>query len=90
MHNMLGGLLKRELICIADIVYSGTVLCRRFETTSLFTQYSIDRFVEQYYLLAQKIDPAVLFAALLDIAEPGVIAAYDELVARKKRGFEKG
>lgn len=84
---VLRGLLKRKLIEVADIVYSGTVLCRRYRPSSIALQYIIREFTDQYKVLSKKISPSSLFATLIESEqdEDEVITALEELIAKKRK-----
>lgn len=83
---VLRALLKNRLIEVADIVYSGTVLCRNYRPTNKAAQYIIDEFSDQYKFLSKKISSFSLFAALIESEknEEEVISALEELISQKR------
>lgn len=80
-------LLKRKLIEVADIVQSGTVLCRSYRPTIIAEQYIMRIFSDQYRVLSKRISPSSLFAALIESEknEDKVITALEEMIAQKRK-----
>ena len=59
-------LLKLELIAVADIVYSGTVLCRSYRPTMTAPEFTISQFTSEIKEFAGGISASTFVAALLD------------------------
>lgn len=59
-------LLKKELIYVKDIVYSGTVLSRSYRPTVNANDFAIMQFTAEFNNLQGEISKASLVAALLD------------------------
>ena len=91
VQTVLRSLMKKGLIEIAEIVYSGTVLCRSYRTTPLSAQYKIDRFTEQYQSLTKKISPTSIFAALVESEgnEAEVVKVLEAILDQKTREMPK-
>lgn len=91
VQAVLRTLLKNRFIEVADIVYSGTVLCRSYRTTPTAAQYSIDSFAKQYKSLAKKIPPTSLYAALVqsEANEDEAIRVLEAILEEKKRSATK-
>lgn len=62
VQSVLRKLLKHELVEVADIVYSGTVLCRSYRAAVSAQEIALSRFVSE----SSGISPSALVAALLD------------------------
>ena len=58
-------LLKASLIEIADIVYSGTVLCRSYRPTLTENEFALKQFGNEYQELKDHIPMSTLMASLL-------------------------
>jgi len=59
-------LLKLELIEVADIVYSGTVLCRSYRTTMTAQEFTVSQFTNEIRQFSGEISTSAFVAALLD------------------------
>lgn len=59
-------LLKMDLIKIADIVYSGTVLCRSYLPTVTSKEFALAQFAEEFRQLQTEISTTSLVATLLE------------------------
>ena len=59
-------LLKLELIAVADIVYSGTVLCRSYRPAMTAQEFTISQFTSEIKEFAGDISASAFVAALLD------------------------
>lgn len=66
VQAVLRKLLKQELIEVADIVYSGTVLCRSYRTTASAQEVTISQFINATRQFSDGISPSSFVAALLD------------------------
>lgn len=86
VQTALRELLKKGYIEVADIVYSGTVLCRSYQPTELAIELTTQNFTSQYKKITKNISPSMLFAALLDHEEneDELIQALDSIIKEKK------
>lgn len=66
VQSVLRKLLKLELVEVADIVYSGTVLCRSYRASVSAQEIALSRFVSESRRLPDGISPSSFVAALLD------------------------
>lgn len=62
-------LLKNNLIEIADIVYSGTVLTRSYKSVIRQEEFLLQKLVHQYKSMGKKVSKATILAFLLDSEE---------------------
>ncbi len=62
-------LLKNNLIEIADIVYSGTVLTRSYKSVICQEKFLLQKLVHQYKSMSKKVSKAAILAILLDSEE---------------------
>jgi len=62
-------LLKNNLIEIADIVYSGTVLTRSYKSVICQEEFLLQKLVHQYKYMSKKVSKAAILAILLDSEE---------------------
>ncbi len=62
-------LLKNNLIEIADIVYSGTVLTRSYKSVICQEEFLLQKLVHQYKPMSKKVSKAAILAILLDSEE---------------------
>ena len=62
-------LLKNNLIEIADIVYSGTVLTRSYKSVICQEEFLLQKLVHQYKSMSKKGSKAAILAILLDSEE---------------------
>ncbi len=66
VQSVLRKLLKQELVEVADIVYSGTVLCRSYRAAVSAEELTLSRFVSESRQGSGGISPSSFVAALLD------------------------
>lgn len=66
VQAVLRKLLKKEMIKVDDIVYSGTVLSRSYRPTISSNDYAIMQITSDYNCLKGKISKSSLVAALLE------------------------
>jgi predicted transcriptional regulator len=66
VQPVLRKLLKNDLIRVADIVYSGTVLSRSYLPTMTKREFSLQYLSSEYKKLEQDISKASFFSFLLD------------------------
>ncbi len=66
VQAVLRKLLKQELIEVADIVYSGTVLCRNYRASVSAEEITLSRFTNEIRRFSDKISASSFVAALLD------------------------
>lgn len=90
VQTLLRALLKKGFIEVFDIVYSGTVLSRRYKATELSATEALKAFTTQFEDLKHCISGAKLYAALLDSEEDRENIEYlDTLVKQKKDNLPK-
>lgn len=92
VQAVLKGLLKRNLIRIADIVYSGTVLTRSYETVLSASDYSVSQFKDSLAVINNDVSTVGLIAALLEQEdnEEEVINELEELLKERKQQLDGG
>lgn len=85
VQTVLRELLKKGYVEVADIVYSGTVLCRSYKPTDLAIELTKQNFASQYKKITKSISPSMLFAALLDDEEneDELIQALESIIKEK-------
>ena len=91
VQSVLRSLLKKGLIEVADIVYSGTVLCRSYQPSSTGKDYSVTEFAEQFNNLRQNISVPYIFSALVEdnINDPEVIKELEKIIQEQKRKLDQ-
>ena len=92
VQAVLKSLLKRNLIRIADIVYSGTVLTRSYETVLSASDYSISQFKDNLAVIDNDVSTIGLIAVLLEQEdnEEEVINELEELLKKRKQQLDGG
>ncbi|WP_077609399.1 BlaI/MecI/CopY family transcriptional regulator [Clostridium sp. Marseille-P2415] len=92
VQAVLRSLLKKNLIEIAEIVYSGTVLCRSYRPTITSKDFTLQQFVTQFENLDKSITPPNFVAALLEREknEESVIEELEKLLQERKRQLKGG
>ena len=65
VQAVLKKLLKLELIRVANIVHSGTVLCRSYEPTIAAREQVLEQFSNEFMRFQKKITPSSLLACLI-------------------------
>ena len=68
VQAVLRKLLKQKWIEIAEIVYSGTVLCRSYRPTMTMKEFALTQLADEFQQLQEEISTSSLVAALLDKA----------------------
>lgn len=83
---VLRNLLKKKLIEVADIVYSGTVLCRSYRPTMESKDFTLQQFISEFQNMNSITTPK-LVATLLEHEknEEVVIAELEKLLEERKR-----
>ncbi|MGJ4851863.1 BlaI/MecI/CopY family transcriptional regulator [Bacillota bacterium Meth-B3] len=91
VQTVLRSLLKKGFIEVADIVYSGKVLCRNYKPTAQATEATFDAFVSQFHRLRRNVPAPQIFAGLIDgeAAEPAVLDELEALIAQRKAALAK-
>lgn len=69
VQAVLRKLLKYQLIEVADIVYSGTVLSRSYRPTITSEEFTIHRVTSDYLSFQKNLSKPLLISALLDTEE---------------------
>lgn len=86
-------LLQKKLIEVADIVYSGTVLCRSYRPSMDSKEFALQEFAAQFQKLDQNITASNLVATLLeqedDDAALKEINKLEALLKERKRTLTK-
>ena len=79
--NTVQAVLKYQLIEVADIVYSGTVLSRSYRPTITSEEFAVHELTSDYLAFQKTISKPLLVSALLDTEEDPVKAreTIDEL-----------
>lgn len=87
VQAVLRNLLKKKLIAVADIVYSGTVLCRSYKPTISANDFTIKQFVTQYENMDKSITIPNIVANLLEHEknEESVIKELEEMLEKRKK-----
>ncbi|WP_313758111.1 BlaI/MecI/CopY family transcriptional regulator [Tissierella sp.] len=83
-------LLKKNLIEVADIVYSGTVLSRSYQPTISSNDFSLQQFVKQFQNLNKSISTPSIVATLLEHEknEKIVIEELEKMLKERKKLLE--
>lgn len=87
---VLRNLLKKGLIEVADIVYSGTVLCRSYRPTEESKDFTLQNFISEFKNI-KSISTPRLVASLLEHEknEEVVIAELEKLLEERKRNLNR-
>lgn len=87
VQSVLRSLLKMGLIEVADIVYSGKVLCRSYRPSNAGKDYSVTEFAEQFNNLRQNVSIPYIFSALVEenINDSEVIKELEMIIQEQKR-----
>ncbi|MBU5310455.1 BlaI/MecI/CopY family transcriptional regulator [Tissierella carlieri] len=83
-------LLKKDLIEVADIVYSGTVLSRSYRPTISSNDFSLQQFINQFQNLNKSISTPSIVATLLEHEknEEVVIEELEKMLKERKKLLE--
>lgn len=92
VQNVLRSLMKSGYIEVADIVYSGNVLCRSYRATAAARQFCIEDFANQFQNLRKTVPVPVIFSALIDkeMDDEKLIKELEEMINKKKEALAKG
>jgi Penicillinase repressor. len=84
-------LLKKGYIEVADIVYSGTVLCRNYRATPKSKERTVNHLASQLKKLTMNIPPSMLLSALLDCGDDNerLIDEMESIIREKKKHIEE-
>lgn len=66
VQAVLRKLLNQKLIEVADIVYSGTVLCRSYKPTMCAQDFALAQFADEFRQLNAELSTSSLVAAILN------------------------
>ena len=69
VQAVLRKLLKNNLIEVADIVYSGTVLTRSYKSMVTQEEFLLFKMTSEYQSLSKKVSKVSILSALLDTEE---------------------
>ena len=88
----LRNLLESGYIEVADIVYSGSVLCRNYRATDKARSACVGSFVAEFHNLRKTVPLPVIFAALAEgeSVGPEVIRALEVMIENKKKALGEG
>jgi len=88
---VLRNLLKKKLVEVADIVYSGTVLSRSYQPTVDAKDFTLHQFVTEFKNLNNSITTPKLVATLLEHEknEESTIAELEKVLEERKRLLRK-
>lgn len=86
VQTVLRSLLAKDFIEVADIVYSGKVLCRNYKPTAHATSATLNAFVSQFHSLRRNVPAPQIFAGLIDgeTIDPAVLDELEALIAQRK------
>ncbi len=92
VQAVLRKLLKQAWVEVADIVYSGTVLCRSYRPTMTSKEFALTQLAEEFKELQSEVSTSSLVATLLD-NEPDIqrraaeIEELEQLLADYKKSI---
>lgn len=91
IQSVVRTLLKRGYIEVAKIVYSGTVLCRSYQSTEKAKEMVLKAFSDRFHALRRRMSLSEIFAALIDddVSEQDMIDALKQAVKEKKEKAQK-
>ncbi|WP_312354862.1 BlaI/MecI/CopY family transcriptional regulator [Aminipila sp.] len=91
VQSVLRSLLKKNLIEVAEIVYSGTVLTRRYKPTVSKKDLVVNQFVDQFKKNENIIPIPHLVATLLkhEKNEKAVVKQLEQLLEERKKMLDK-
>lgn len=83
-------LLVNKMVEVADIVYSGTVLSRRYRSCVDRQDYTVKLFVEQLKVVSKKTPISKIVARLIEGEdEERNIGELEEMIAQRKKEIQK-
>lgn len=83
-------LLVNKMVEVADIVYSGTVLSRRYRSCVDRQDYTVKLFVEQLKVVSKKTPISKIVARLLEGEdEEQNITELEEMIAQRRKEIQK-
>ena len=90
VQSVLRTLLKNGYIEVAQIVYSGNVLCRSYQVTAQAKRASVEQFVSDFKRLRKNVPLPQIVSALLDSAEPNSLFTeeFAAILADEKKARE--
>ena len=89
VQGVLRALLKKGFVEVAEIVYSGTVLCRSYRPTEKSKDIVFQEFSSDFKSLRKNIPLSQLIANLIDAEEDkeAVIAELEAIIAERKASY---
>lgn len=86
VQSVLRTLLKNNFIEVAEIVYSGKVLCRSYQPTSKAKDVALQEFALRFHCLRKNMPMPKIFAGLIDIEEEkqAIIDDLEAMIAEKR------
>ena len=90
VQNVLRSLLKEGYIEVAEIVYSGTVLCRSYQATEKAQDASIRNFADHFQRLRKIVPVPKIFSALMsnDDVDLELISELEQLLKDQRQVIE--
>ncbi|MDE6918707.1 MAG: BlaI/MecI/CopY family transcriptional regulator [Lachnospiraceae bacterium] len=94
IQAVLRKLLRNGYIEVADVVYSGTVLCRSYRPLMSSTEFALSKITADYMTYGRNLRKTSLVASLLDAEEnPQQIKAdiqdLEDMLAEYKKGIQQ-
>lgn len=85
-------LYRGEILEVADIVHSGTVLSRRYRPTLSHQEYATTTFIKQMKAIDNKMTTSQVVATLLEQEEdePRAIAELEAMIMERKKQLKGG
>lgn len=86
VQSVVRSLLKRGYIEVAQIVYSGKVLCRSYRPTEKAKEVAFEEFSTQFRSLRKNMPAPAIFAGLIDSEEnqQAVIEELEAMIAQRR------
>lgn len=91
VQSVLRSLLKNKFIEVAEIVYSGNVLCRSYRATDAARNIAVEEFANGFQTLRKSVPVPVIFASLVDddLSDKGLIDELEQMILEKRRITKK-
>lgn len=90
-QSVLRALLRRDFIEVAEIVYSGKVLCRSYKPTAKAKAAAFQEFASRFHSLRKDMPVPKIFADLIDSEEDkqAIIEELEAMIAEKRASLGK-
>lgn len=91
VQAVLRNLMSKKLVEVTDIVYSGTVLSRRYQATVSSREYTMQKFINQFRNLDKSVSMPSVIATLLENEknEEAVIEELEKMLKERKEKFKR-